>query len=215
MSRLRWRRLLGTALLIALILPPTLLFVVWFSTAPSRYVAAADVPARDIAVVFGAGLRRNGEPTRILADRVDAAIALYQLGRVPHLLMTGDNSSDDYDEVTAMRDYAVERGVPEADITLDYAGFRTYDSCYRARAIFGIERAVLVTQRYHLVRAVYLCRSMGIDAVGLGTPDWGVYSDASMTRYTLREGVAILVGLWEAHITRPPPRFLGPYEGID
>jgi vancomycin permeability regulator SanA len=90
-----------------------------------------------------------------------------------------------------------------------------YDSCYRARAIFGVERAVLVTQRYHLVRAVYLCRSMGMNAVGMGTPDWGVYSEALMTRYTIREGIAILFSLWETHIVRPLPRFLGPYEGLD
>jgi vancomycin permeability regulator SanA len=127
--RIRWRRLLVIAILVVLVAPPLLLLFTWRSTAPHRYLAAADVPARDVAIVFGAGLRRNGEPTRILADRVDAAIALYQLGRVPHLLMTGDNSSDDYDEVTAMRDYAVERGVPIGDITLDYAGFRTYEGC--------------------------------------------------------------------------------------
>jgi vancomycin permeability regulator SanA len=201
-------------LLLAIITPWLLLAYVWGSTAPYRYDAPADTPSRDVAIVFGAGLRRTGEPTRILADRINAAIALYELGRVPKLLMTGDNSSSNYDEVTAMHDYAVQRGVPEQDITLDYAGFRTYDSCYRGREIFGVERAVLVTQSYHLARAVYICRALGMDAVGLGAQDWGVFSDVLMTRYTIRESLAILYSLLEVHITRPLPTFLGPYEGL-
>lgn len=196
-------------------MPFALLAYVWRSTAPYRYERIGDVPAREVAIVFGAGLRRNGEPTRILAARVEAAIDLYQRGVVPKILMTGDNSSDNYDEVTAMRDYATTRGVPAQDITLDYAGFRTYDSCYRGRAIFGVERAVLVTQGYHLARAVYLCRALGMDVVGLGTPDWGVYSNALMQRYTIRESIAILYSLLEVHTFRPAPTFLGPYEGIN
>ncbi len=212
--RIHWLRWLAMTLLLAIIMPWLLLAYVWGSTAPYRYDAPADAPSRDVAIVFGAGLRRNGEPTRILADRINAAIALYELGRVPKLLMTGDNSSSNYDEVTAMHDYAVQRGVPEQDITLDYAGFRTYDSCYRGREIFGVERAILVTQSYHLARAVYICRGLGMDAVGLGAQDWGVFSDALMTRYTLRESLAILYSLLEVHITRPLPTFLGPYEGL-
>ena len=212
--RTQWRRWLATLLLLAIIMPLLFLAYVWSSTAPYRYDALADVPSRDVAIVFGAGLRRDGEPTRILGDRINAAIALYKLGRVPKLLMTGDNSSSNYDEVTAMHDYAVQRGVPERDITLDYAGFRTYDSCYRGREIFGVERAILVTQGYHLARAVYICRALGMDAVGLGAQDWGVFSDALMTRYTIRESLAILYSLLEVHITHPLPTFLGPYEGL-
>ncbi len=201
--------------LLAVITPAVLLAYVWNATAPYRFDRTENTPGSDVAIVFGAGIRRDGAPTRILANRVDAAIALYELGHVSKLLMTGDNSRLDYDEPSAMRDYAVQRGVPADDITLDYAGFRTYDSCFRARAIFGVERAIVVTQGYHLARAVYLCRSMGIDAIGLGTPDWGVYSDALMTRYTIRESIAILYSLVEAHITRPAPTFLGPYEGLN
>lgn len=215
LTRRRFWRWLILAVLVAVITPGALLTYVWSSTAPYRYTQDDEAPSSDVAIVFGAGIRRNGEPTRILAERVDAAIDLYQLGRVPKILMTGDNSRPDYDEVTAMRDYAVERGIPADDITLDYAGFRTYDSCYRAHAIFGVRRAILVTQGYHLARAVYLCRDMGIDAVGLGTPDWGFYSDALMTRYTIRESIAILYSLVEAHITHPTPTFLGPYEGLN
>jgi vancomycin permeability regulator SanA len=146
---------------------------------------------------------------------VDAAIALYRSGRVQKLLMSGDNSRPDYDEVTAMRRYAIDRGVSASDITLDYAGFRTYDSCYRARAIFGVEQAVLVTQHYHLPRAVYTCRALGVDALGFGTPDWQSYPAPLIARYTLREAAATTVALWQVHITRPLPTFLGPFEGVE
>jgi vancomycin permeability regulator SanA len=184
------------------------------NTAGYRFTSVDDIPVERVAIVFGAGIRPDGRLSRILADRVDAAIELYRAGRVAKLLMTGDNSQVDYDEVSAMRRYAAGRGIPEEDITLDYAGFRTYDSCYRARAIFGVERAVLVTQRYHLPRAVYTCRVLGIDAVGLGTPDWEAYPDRAIAIYTMREVAATFVALLEVHVTRPLPRFLGPFEGI-
>ncbi len=112
-----------------------------------------------------------------------------------------------------MRRFAEARGVAKPDIVMDYAGFSTYESCYRARAIFGVTRAVLVTQRYHLARALYLCRSLGIDAVGVGTGDWGIYSNELMTLYSFREVPAIMKALWEVNVTRPTPTFLGPYEG--
>jgi vancomycin permeability regulator SanA len=104
--------------------------------------------------------------------------------------------------------------VPAGDVVTDHAGFSTYESCYRAHAIFGVERAVLVTQRYHLPRALYTCRSLGVDAAGLGTPDWGVYSDGLLLRYNLREGAATLNALWQLHVTRPPPTYLGSREPI-
>ena len=129
--------------------------------------------------------------------------------------MTGDNSSSDYNEVKAMQEYAVGQGVPIADITLDYAGFSTYESCYRAKEIFGVSRAVLVTQKYHLPRAVYTCSTMGIETVGLGTPDWEKFENDSMRYYFARELLAVLKALWEVHLTRPKPTFLGPFEGIE
>lgn len=150
----------------------------------------------------------------MLADRVRAAAELYALGKVQKVLMTGDNSRADYDEVNVMKRYAVEQGIAADDITLDYAGFSTYESCYRARAIFGVQQAVLVTQRFHLPRAVYTCRQLGVEAVGLGTPDWGSYHDTLLLRYGTREALATLKALWQLHVTRPPPTFLGPFEGM-
>jgi vancomycin permeability regulator SanA len=208
---LRLSSLLG--LILALVVALSSLYVAR-ATSSQRYETSADVPAERVAIVFGAGVRADGRLSRMLADRVNAAIDLYQAGRVEKLLMTGDNSRVDYDEVSAMRLYAVERGVPAEDITLDYAGFRTYDSCYRAREIFGVTEAVLITQRYHLPRAVYTCRRLGVAAVGLGTPDWGVYRETLLVQYGVREALATVQALWEIHVTRPQPTFLGPFEGI-
>lgn len=208
------RRTILIAVLALLASPPLLLSYVQQATSDYRYDDPARLPVERIAIVFGAGVRRDGRPSRMLADRVQAAVDLYQAGRVRTLLMTGDNSSVDYDEVSSMRDYAVERGVVPADIVLDFAGFSTYESCFRAQAIFGVGEAVLITQRYHLPRAVYTCRGLGVNAVGLGTPDWGRYSSTSMRRYTTREAVATLNALWQVHVIRPLPTFLGPFEGI-
>ncbi len=192
------------------------------TTRPYRYATAAEVPVRRVAIVFGAGVV-NGVPTPALAERVRGAVELYRQGRVQKLLMTGDNSRRDYDEVTAMRGYAETLGVPLEDITLDYAGFSTYESAYRAKVIFGVSEAVVVTQGYHLPRAVYTCRVLGIDAVGYGMPDWLYnraqstirYSPYDQVRYTMREALAIVKALVDLHVTHPLPTFLGRYEGID
>jgi len=215
--RMLWRRRLlvgavGAAVLLALALLAAA--HVHISTRGQRYTEIERVPPARVALVFGAGLRPDGRPSRMLAERVRAAATLYEAGRVQKLLLTGDNSSVAYNEVAAMQRYALELGVPATDMTLDYAGFSTYESCYRARDIFGVEQAVLVTQRYHLPRAVYTCRALGIDAVGLGTPDWGAYHPALITRYTARETLATLNALVQVHLTHPLPTFLGPFEGI-
>jgi len=199
---------------LGLIAPLAALLYVGAATSPYRSSAAEQVSAERVAVVFGAGVRGD-RPTRILAERIEGAVALYRLGRVHKLLMTGDNSRADYDEVTVMRRYAEDLGVPPGDITLDYAGFSTYESCYRLRPIFGVERAVLVTQRYHLPRAIYTCRALGVEAVGLAMPDWGRYADILIARYTLREALATAKALVDVHLTRPQPTFLGPFEGIE
>jgi vancomycin permeability regulator SanA len=161
----------------------------------------------------------DGEATPALDDRVEGAVELYRAGRVEHLLMTGDNSSADYDEVSVMRDLAIEQGVPTEAITRDHAGFDTRSSCYRARDVVGVRAAVLVTQDYHLSRALYSCRDLGIDAVGLRIADWqhhperldwGQYAGSDGRRYMAREWLARANALLEAHLTHPEPQFLGP-----
>jgi len=121
----------------------------------SRTFSEVDIPAKRAAIVFGAGLWRDGSPTPVLRDRVITAANLYLDGKVEKILMSGDNSVVEYNEPFAMRDLALSLGVPEADIVLDYAGRRTYDTCYRAKMIFGLTEAILVTQSFHITRAIY------------------------------------------------------------
>jgi vancomycin permeability regulator SanA len=201
-------------LLLSALAPPAALEAMQWQTAARRFADPSSTPAEPVALVFGAGLLPDGSPTPMLAGRVAVAVDLYRSGRVRKLLMSGDNSRVDYDEVTAMRTRALALGVPADDVRRDHAGFSTYDSCYRARAIFGLERAILVTQAYHLPRAVYTCRALGIEASGIAAPDWGVYPDALIARYTARESLAALRALWQVHISHPPPTFLGPREEV-
>lgn len=120
-----------------------------------------------IAIVFGAKVWDNGELSPVLYDRVITAVELYRSKRVKKLLMTGDNPSANYDEPTAMKQTAVKLGVPEEDIVLDFAGRRTFDSCYRAKEIFGVKKTIIVTQEFHQSRAIYLCENTGIDSIGI------------------------------------------------
>ena len=162
----------------------------------------AGAPTAPVAMVFGAGVTPGGYLTPILADRVETAIALYRAGKVRKLIMTGDNRFAWYNEPGAMGAYAQARGVPAKDIVFDYAGRRTYDSCYRGRHIFGIQRAILVTQEYHLTRAVYTCRRMGIDAIGMAAdrPPLKV-----ALQFRLRELPALLVAWWDTNVRHPIP----------
>ena len=129
-----------------------------------------EIPAEDqprVAIVFGARVWENGRPSHVLYDRVLTAVELYRAGRVRKILMSGDNPTPNYDEPTAMQRAAIELGVPEKDIVLDFAGRRTYDTCYRAKEIFEVKKAILVTQEFHQARALYLCNNLGLDSIGL------------------------------------------------
>lgn len=170
------------------------------------YPTAADVPSDSprIAIVFGAGLNRSGGPSPVLYDRVATAVDLYQRGLVDKLLLTGDNRFVDYNEPEAMRQTALQLGVPDGDLVLDYAGRRTYDSCYRARSIFGVERAILVTQAFHLDRAMYLCASFGLDTIGV-MADRRSYAASSATWWSIREAAATVAAWLDVNLLRPTP----------
>jgi SanA protein len=159
---------------------------------------------KNVAIVFGAGLWRNGHPTPVLKDRVEAAVKLYFMGKIEKLLMSGDNSSINYNEPEAMKAYAVQLGVPEDAIVLDYAGRRTYDTCYRALHIFEIEAALLVTQSFHMPRAIYTCNVLGLEAIGVPS-DLRIYRWASNFYWNLREIPATFVAMVELHLTKPIP----------
>jgi SanA protein len=147
--------------------------------AASQTFSTGNVPSRQVAIVFGAQVKKDGTPSVVLRDRVETAVALYKIGKVEKLLMSGDNRFVDYNEPEAMRRYAMALGMPEADIVLDYAGRRTYDTCFRAKEIFGVGSAVLVTQRFHLPRALFLCNAFGIDAVGVEAKNYYYFKPCS------------------------------------
>ena len=174
--------------------------------AARMYPSVADVPADAprIAIVFGAGLERSGGPTPILYDRVATAVDLYKAGKVNKLLLTGDNRFVNYNEPEAMRQTALQLGVPDSDLVLDYAGRRTYDSCYRAREIFGVSRAILVTQAFHLDRAMYLCDALGIDSIGV-MADRRDYAASSETWWSIREAAATVAAWLDVNVLKPTP----------
>ncbi|HEY8599740.1 MAG TPA: ElyC/SanA/YdcF family protein [Thermomicrobiales bacterium] len=162
------------------------------------------VPSRRVAIVFGAQVLPDRRLSVALANRVDAGIALYRAGKVAQLLMTGDSREEDYDETGAMRDYAVARGVPASAILLDPAGLRTYDSCYRAHNTFGIRdnEAILVTQEYHLPRAIYTCTGLGVRAIGFVAAPFGGPRGREAEG---REHPARWLAWWQLNVSHPTP----------
>lgn len=177
-----------------------------------RTYSVAEAPARPAAIVFGAGLWRDGTPSPVLRDRVNAAAELYFAGKVEKLLMSGDNSTAYYNEPEAMRRYAIGLGVPDEAIALDYAGRRTYDTCYRARHIFGLEEVILVTQSFHLPRALFTCHSLGVDSIGVSA-DLRSYRLSAMLYWHVRELGATLSAFLDVFVLRPLP-ILGQPEPI-
>ena len=159
----------------------------------------------DCILVLGAGLRNDGTPTPMLEDRLNTGITLYKAGAARKLLMSGDHGRKDYDEVQAMKDYAIDSGIPSSDIFMDHAGFSTYESLYRARDIFQAKKVIIVTQKYHLYRALYIANSLGIKAKGVSadTEDY-----AGQTYRDFREILARNKDFLTT-IFKPEPTFLG------
>jgi len=194
---------------LVIILLPRLITALYSLT---RLYTTESVPPAPVAIVFGAGLWRDGTPTTVLRDRIATGAELYFTGKVQKILMSGDNSYVDYNEPGAMRAYALSLGVPEDAIVLDYAGRRTYDTCYRAQAIFGVHQAILVTQGFHLPRALYTCNALGIKVVGVPSDrqDYRIYP---LIYWHIRELPATLTALLQVHLTHPLP-ILGQPEPI-
>jgi len=165
-----------------------------------------------VGIVPGAGLNRDKTPSLALRDRLDGAIAFYKTDKISKILMSGDNRTEYYDEPTSMRNYAVSKGVQDLDMVLDFAGQRTYDTCFRAKHIFGLDRVVIFTQTYHLWRAVYLCRALGLDAYGIAI-DESNYVTSRYRFWLFREVFARLSAVWDVTIGKPIP-ILGEPEPI-
>lgn len=156
------------------------------NTGGSKIVEAEEASSHDAQciLVLGASVLSDGTPSPILQDRLDKGIELYFAGLAPKMIMSGDNGSITYNEVQAMKNYAVSQGVPSEDIFCDHAGFSTYESMYRAKSIFGVERMIVVTQSYHLYRAVYVANGLDIDTLGVAS-DYRSYSN--QLQFELRE----------------------------
>ena len=206
-----WRFTLIFSLLVLCVLFLPKLIVLFYAS-PRLFTVDA-VPAERVAIVFGAGLRRDGTPTAILRDRVETAVQLYQQGKVNKLLMSGDNRFVEYNEPEAMRQYALDLGIPDEDIVLDYAGRRTYDTCYRANAIFQVDSAILVTQNFHLPRALFLCNWLGVESTGVEA-DNAYFRKISRFIWNIRELFATTQAVWDVYVTKPLP-VLGDPEPID
>jgi SanA protein len=186
---------------------------VYIQTVTKPYIfTATDTSSSPVAIVFGAGLRRDGSPTLVLQDRVETAVELYKAGRVKKILMSGDNRFITYNEPAGMREFAIGLGVPDSDIILDYAGRSTYDTCYRAREIFGLSDVILVTQSFHLPRALYTCRTLGMNATGV-TANNEIFLKSSILVWNIREFGSDFKSLIELHLTHPLP-VLGEKEPI-
>ena len=159
----------------------------------------------DAIIVLGAGVRTDGSMSDMLRDRMDRAIELYFEGVSGKLLVTGDHGRENYDEVNTMKQYAIECGVPSSDVFMDHAGFSTYESIVRASEIFSVDSAVIVTQRYHLYRAMYIADYVGIECVG-ASADLHTYRGQSYR--DVREALARLNDSLRGY-TRPAPTYLG------
>lgn len=130
---------------------------------------AAGLPDVDCILVLGCQVWADGRPSGMLEDRLKQSIELYELGAAPKLLMSGDHGREEYNEVGAMKEYAISAGVPSEDVFMDHAGFSTYESIYRAKEIFGADRIIIVTQEYHLYRALYIAQELGVEAYGVSS----------------------------------------------
>ena len=166
---------------------------------------AAQLEGVDCILVLGCQVKSNGVPSDMLADRLRRGVELYDAGAAPKLLMSGDHGRTDYNEVGAMKQYAINTGIPSADIFMDHAGFSTYESMYRAKHIFEADKIIIVTQQYHLHRALHIASSLGIEAYGVAA-DYRAYS--GQTARDVREVLA-RVKDFGTSILHPKPTFLG------
>ena len=191
---------LGTLGLLGILLPRLITGIY----AMNRIYQKEDAPNKRLAIVFGAGLRRDGTPTAILRDRLDTAANLYFNGKVEMLLMSGDNRFLDYNEPESMRQYALSLGIPDGAIALDYAGRRTYDTCYRAKAIFQVDDVFLVTQKFHLPRALFLCNELGLEASGVEA-NTRQFWRGFLFIWNLREQLATVGAFFDIYVSNPQP----------
>jgi len=207
---------LGKIIRAAILMGLTALIVPRLVTAIHAYTRVyilQEAPPSQFAIVFGAGLWWDGQPTPVLRDRVATAAELYRAGKVTRLLLSGSQSGT-YNEPEAMRSYAISLGVPAEAIQTDNAGDRTYDTCYRALKVYDIHSAILVTQNFHLPRALYTCNQLGIEVSGVAA-DRGDYRRSTLAYWNLRELLATLTAMVDIHLLHPLPIVSDPPTSVD
>ncbi|SEH08879.1 SanA/YdcF family protein [Candidatus Venteria ishoeyi] len=200
---LKWMIFLGIALVIISNV------YIYLMTNPYLYADETQVPSAYTGVILGAWVAPDGRLSDMLEDRVLTGLRLYRQGRVKKLLLSGDHGQVGYDEVNAMRRYLLKAGVPPEDLFMDHAGFKTYDSFYRARDVFQVKDALVITQGFHLARSVYTAQTFGLKAFGVEAGHNTNYTHRSLIRANLREVLARTKAMIELHILRFPPKYLG------
>lgn len=200
----KWKLIIGFLLIILMIifLP---IFIIG-KNIKGKIFNLEDVPNKRVAIVFGAAVISNKYPSNVLADRIQIAVDLYISGKIEKILMTGGNPQIDHNEPKVMKDYAIALGVPAEVIRLDYAGYRTFDSCARAKKIFLINEAILISQQSHLPRAVFICENFGIKSIGVSA-DLQEYRN--WDKQKMREFIAKIFAFWEVKVFMHDPKFLG------
>ena len=166
---------------------------------------AAKLEGVDCILVLGCGVRADGSPSDMLYDRLRRGVELYEMDAAPKLLMTGDHGREDYDEVDVMKSFAVDAGIASENVFMDHAGFSTYESMYRAKEIFQAKKIIIVTQQYHLYRAIYIAESLGLEAYGVAA-DYRAYS--GQAKRDIREVLA-RVKDFGTSVFKPNPTYLG------
>ncbi|GAA2386829.1 membrane protein [Catellatospora methionotrophica] len=212
-GRRRWWRVARRTVLLTVLAGLLALVgsVGWVRWQASGHVyAIEDVPDAPVALVLGAQVHDNGSPSGFLEARLDIARRLYESGKVRAVLVSGDHGQWTYDEPDAMRQWLIDRGLPDRKVVADHAGFDTYDSCQRAARVFGVRQLIVITQSYHIDRAVALCRDAGIDATGVGDDTARRYG-SFWTKAVIREQGACVKALLDV-LTARDPVFLGRHE---
>lgn len=166
---------------------------------------AAKLEDIDCILVLGCFVKDDGRPSDMLFDRLTRGVELYDLGAAPKLLMSGDHGREEYDEVAAMKQFAIDEGIPSEDVFMDHAGFSTYESIYRAKEIFQADKILIVTQEYHLYRALYIANQLGVEAYGVSS-DYHTYVGQFMRDF--REMLARVKDCATC-IFKPEPPYLG------
>lgn len=174
MKKQKWMILLAIALALAVLMGTVVLGINGYVMAVTRKQIlsaqqAAQIGDADCILVLGCRVYEDGTPSHMLEDRLQQSVELFELGAAPKLLMSGDHGQQEYDEVNTMKCYAVEHGVASSAVFMDHAGFSTYESLYRSKEVFGVEKVIIVTQRYHLYRALYIARQLGLEAYGVAS----------------------------------------------